>query len=67
MAEKESERVKCPVCSSPAGRAVNEHAVFRPRSQTGNLKTDLTPVSITLTYRCQDQACGHEWNAITPA
>jgi len=65
MAEKEPDKVKCPSCSSRNARVVRREDNFRPRSQTGNLKTDLTPLSTTVSYRCQDQNCGHEWSDIT--
>src|SRR5437879_13757117 len=63
MAEKESDKVTCPSCSSRNVRVVSRKDNFRPRSQTGNLKTDLTPLSTTVSYSCQDQNCGHAWSA----
>jgi DNA-directed RNA polymerase subunit RPC12/RpoP len=64
MAEKEPDEVTCPSCSSRNVRVVSRKDNFRPRSQTGNLKTDLIPISSTVSYKCQDQNCGHEWSDI---
>ena len=65
MAEKESDQVMCPGCSAHNVRLLSRKSNLRPRSQTGNLQTDLTPISTTLTYKCQNQDCGHEWNETT--
>jgi hypothetical protein len=65
MAEKESDKVMCPACSSHNVCLLSQKSNLRPRSQTGNLQTDLTPISTTLTYKCQNQDCGHEWNETT--
>ncbi len=65
MAEKEPDKVTCPSCSSRNVCVMSRKDNFRPRSQTGNLKTDLTPLSTTVSYRCQDQNCGHEWSEST--
>jgi hypothetical protein len=64
--EKEPEKVTCLGCSSRNVRVVSRKDNYRPRSQTGNLRTDLTPISSTMTYKCQDQSCGHEWSETTP-
>jgi DNA-directed RNA polymerase subunit RPC12/RpoP len=61
MAEKESDPVTCPNCSSRNVRVLSQKENFRPWSRTGNLKTDLTPISTTVSYKCQDPNCGHEW------
>ena len=66
MAEKEPDKVTCPRCCSPNVRIVSTKDIFAPRSHTGNLKTDLTPISTAVTYNCQDQNCGHEWSKIVP-
>jgi hypothetical protein len=65
-AEKEPDQVTCPDCSSHNVRVVSRKSNLRARSQTGNLQADLTPISATVTYRCQDQDCGHEWSETTP-
>ena len=65
MAEKNADKVTCPICSSHNVQIVSKKNNLRPRSQTGNLKTDLTPISTTVTYKCQDK-CGHEWSETTP-
>ena len=65
MAEKESDKVTCPRCSSRNVFVVSRKDNFRPRSQTGNLKTDLTAISTTVNYKCQDQNCRHEWSVTT--
>lgn len=62
MAEKEPDKVTCPSCSSRNVRVLSRKDNFRPRSQTGNLKTDLTPISTTVAFQCQDGHCGHEWS-----
>jgi DNA-directed RNA polymerase subunit RPC12/RpoP len=64
MAEKEPDEAACPRCSSHNARVVSRKSNLRPRSQTGNLKTDLTPISTTVTHKCPD--CGHEWSETTP-
>ena len=64
MAEKEPDKAACPRCSSPDVAVVSRKNDLRPRSQTGNLKTDLTPISTTVAYKCQD--CGHEWSETSP-
>jgi DNA-directed RNA polymerase subunit RPC12/RpoP len=66
MAEKEPKNVTCPNCSSRPVGIVSRKDNYRPRSHTGNLKTDLTPISTSVTYKCQDQNCGHEWSETTP-
>jgi DNA-directed RNA polymerase subunit RPC12/RpoP len=63
MAEKEPDQVTCPGCSGKNVRVASRRSNYRPRSHTGNLQADLTPVSVTVAYRCQD--CGHEWSATT--
>jgi DNA-directed RNA polymerase subunit RPC12/RpoP len=60
MAENEPDQVTCPGCSSQNVRVATRRNNFRPRSQTANLQADPTPISVTVTYRCQD--CGHEWS-----
>ena len=65
MAEKEPDKVTCPSCSSHNVRVVSRKDNLRPRLQTGNLQTDLTPISTTVTYKCQNQDCGHEWSETT--
>jgi DNA-directed RNA polymerase subunit RPC12/RpoP len=60
MAEKEHEKPSCPRCSSQNAGVIGRKNNYRPRSHTGNLQADLTPISVTVTYRCSD--CGHEWN-----
>jgi DNA-directed RNA polymerase subunit RPC12/RpoP len=60
LAEKDPDQVTCPACSSRNARAASRKDNFRPRSHTGNLQADLTPISVTVTYRCRD--CGHEWS-----
>jgi hypothetical protein len=62
MAEKEPVKVTYPSCSSGNVRIVSRKDNFRPRLQTGNLRTDLTPISNTVNYKCQEQNCGHEWS-----
>src|SRR6516225_10551122 len=57
MAEKSADKVTCPRCSSQNVQLVSRKNNLRPRSQTGNFKTDLTPISTTVTYKCQDK-CG---------
>ena len=64
MAEKEPDRATCPGCSSHNVRVTGRKSNLRPRPQTGNLQTDLTPISTTVTYKCED--CGHEWGETTP-
>ena len=64
MAEKEPNQATCPGCSGQRIRATIRKNNFRPRSHTGNLQADLTPVSVTVTYQCQD--CGHEWSETAP-
>lgn len=66
MIEQETEKAVCPTCSARNVRVVNRKNNYRPWPQTGNLRTDLTPVSITLTYQCQNKACGHEWTETCP-
>ena len=65
MAEKVSDKETCPSCSSHNVRVVSRKNNLRPRLQTGNLQTDLTPISITVTYKGQNQDCGHEWSETT--
>jgi len=65
MAEKEPSKVMCPRCSSGNARVVSRKDNFRPRLHTGNLWSDLAPISTTVNYKCQDQNCGHEWNETT--
>jgi hypothetical protein len=65
MAEKEPEGVACLRCYCQDVRVVSRKNNLRPRLQTGRLETDLTPVSTTVTYKCQNPACGHEWNETT--
>jgi hypothetical protein len=62
MAEKEPDMVVCPSCSSQDVRVVSRKNNLRPRSQTGNLQTDLTSISTTVSYQCQNRDCSHEWN-----
>jgi hypothetical protein len=57
-----AEMVTCPGCSSSNVCLVNRKDNFRPRSGTGNLKADLTPISTTVNYKCQDPNCGREWS-----
>ena len=64
MAEEEPDKATCPRCSSHNVRVMGRKSNLRPRPQTGNLQTDLTPISTTVTYKCQD--CGHEWGETTP-
>jgi hypothetical protein len=64
MAEKEPQGA-CPNCSSQEVRVVSRKDNLRPRPQTGRLQTDLAPISTTVTYKCQNQDCGHEWNETT--
>jgi DNA-directed RNA polymerase subunit RPC12/RpoP len=64
MAEKEPDKPACPGCSSKNVRVASRKNDFRPRSHTGNLQTDLTPISVTVTYQCQD--CGHQWSETAP-
>ena len=66
MTEEKPDKVTCPNCSSYNVRVVSRRNNLRPRLQTGNLQTDLTPISSTVSYKCQDQACGHEWSETTP-
>jgi uncharacterized Zn finger protein len=63
---KTPDKVICPSCSSNNVRVVNQKDNFRPRSHTGNLRADLTPISVTVTYKCQNQGCGHEWSETNP-
>jgi hypothetical protein len=63
---EEPSQVTCPRCSSRRVRVVSRKDNYRPRSQTGNLRTDLTPISTTVTYKCQDQTCGQEWSETSP-
>jgi hypothetical protein len=65
MTEKEPDQVACPRCSSQDVRVVGRKDNLRPRSQTGNLRADLSPISTTVTYKCQNPDCGHEWNETT--
>ena len=65
MAEKEPGKVTCPRCASGNVRVVSRKDNLRPRLHTGNLRSDLTPISTTVNYKCQDQNCGHEWNETT--
>lgn len=65
MAEKESDKETCPSCFSHNVRVVSRNNNLRPRLQTGNLQTDLTPISTTVTYKCQNEDCGHEWSETT--
>jgi hypothetical protein len=65
MAEKEPGKVPCPRCSSGNVRIVSRKDNFRPRLHTGNLRSDLTPISTTVNYKCQEQNCGHEWSETT--
>jgi hypothetical protein len=64
MAEKEPAKPTCPGCSSQNVRVASRKNDFRPRSHTGNLQADLTPISVTATYQCQD--CGHQWSQTAP-
>jgi hypothetical protein len=66
IAEEEPDKLSCPSCSSRSVRVVSRKDNYRPLSQTGNLRTDLTPISTTVTYKCQDKTCGHEWSETTP-
>jgi hypothetical protein len=64
MAEKEPNQATCPGCSGQRIRVTSRKNNFRPWSHTGNLQADLTPISVTVTYQCQD--CGHEWSETAP-
>jgi hypothetical protein len=61
MAEKESDEVTCPNCASRNVRVLTRKDTLRARPQTGNFRTDLAPISTAVTYKCQDENCGHEW------
>ena len=64
-AKLKAHKVTCPHCSSGNVRVVSRKDNLRPRLHTGNLRSDLTPISTTVNYKCQDQNCGHEWNETT--
>ena len=64
MAEKEPNQATCPGCSAQHVRVTSRKNNFRPRANTGNLQADLTPISVTVTYQCQD--CAHEWSETVP-
>ena len=64
MAKNESGQATCPGCSSQHVRVTSRKDNFRPRLHTGNLQADLTPISVTVTYQCQD--CGHESSETVP-
>lgn len=63
----EATPVACPTCSSREVRTVREKPNLRPRLHTGNLLTDLTPISVTVTHKCQNPDCGQEWSTTTPS
>jgi hypothetical protein len=65
MADKELGKVTCPRCSSGNVRILNCKDNFRPRLHTGNLRSDLTPISTTVNYKCQEPNCGQEWTETT--
>jgi len=67
MADSIPDQVKCPTCSLGKAFVVNQQNHLRPRPQTGNLQTDLKPISTTVLYKCQNKECGHEWNETTAA
>jgi hypothetical protein len=66
MAATQPDMEICPRCSSRDVGVVSRTEHLRPRPQTGNLRTDLTPVSTTVKYRCKDPNCGHEWSESKP-
>ena len=66
MADKRVAEITCPKCAGHDVLLVNQKSNLRPRPQTGNLHTDLTPISTTATYKCQKQGCGHDWSATIP-
>jgi hypothetical protein len=64
MPEKEPNQASCSGCSGQRVRVTSRRNNSRPRAHTGNLQADLTPISVTVTYQCQD--CGHEWSETVP-